>query len=106
MKTTEEIFNKCIQLSKASVQLGLDENYELKNCRELWRKQKWYSENEIIYEIKKVQNSNKLFNDFETDFLNILFNTPDLNSMSSDEDSLNKDLTAKQQVVTSNTKRK
>jgi len=43
---------------------------------------KWFSEREILDAIKKVQNSNKLFNDFETDFLNILFNAPDLNSSS------------------------
>jgi hypothetical protein len=55
------------------------------------RDKEWYSKDEIMDAIKKVQNSNKLFNDFETDFLNILFNTPDLNSRSSDEDSLNKD---------------
>jgi hypothetical protein len=54
------------------------------------RDKEWYSKDEILDAIKKVQNSNKLFNDFETDFLNILFNTPDLNSRSSDEDSLNK----------------
>jgi hypothetical protein len=53
------------------------------------RDKEWYSKDEILDAIKKVQNSNKLFNDFETDFLNILFNTPDLNSRSSDEDSLN-----------------
>ena len=50
----------------------------------------WYSEDEILDAIKKVKNSNKLFNDFENDFLNILFNAPDLNSRSSEEDSLNK----------------
>jgi hypothetical protein len=54
------------------------------------RDKEWYSKDEILDAIKKVQNSNKLFNDFETDFLNILFNAPDLNSRSSDEDSLNK----------------
>jgi len=52
-KTTEEIFNKCIIMSKTSVDLGLDENYELKNCRDIWKKEKWYSEEEIINAIKQ-----------------------------------------------------
>ena len=46
-KTTEDIFNKCITLSKASVDLGIDENYELKNCRDLWKKEVWISEDSL-----------------------------------------------------------
>ena len=47
-KTTEDIFNKCITLSKTSVDLGIDENYELKNCRDLWKKEVWISEDSIL----------------------------------------------------------
>jgi hypothetical protein len=56
MKTTEDIFDKCIQLSKASVQLGLDKNYELKNCRDIWKKEKWYSEEEVKEKFKQLKN--------------------------------------------------
>ena len=67
MKTTEEIF-KDIFSETSSI-------YFMNAW--LWNKnkhnQKWYSEDEITEAIKKVQNSNKLFNDFEGDLRKNLF---------------------------------
>ena len=93
MKTSEEIFDKCIQLSKASILLGLDENYELKNCRDIWKKEKWFSEDEIKKAIAKcysyghAEPLTNYYNEKDDNLicvaqlLELLFNSPDLNSM-------------------------
>ena len=72
IKTTREIINQTPKFNINDAKEKLDYHFNTK----------WFSEEEILDAIKKVQNSNKLFNDFETDFLNILFNAPDLNSSS------------------------
>jgi hypothetical protein len=83
MKTTTQITQEHKAFLTSVNEMPMNKYLEKANV-------KWYSEDKILDAIKKVQNSNKLFNDFETDFLNILFNTPDLNSRSFNKDSFNK----------------
>jgi hypothetical protein len=64
MKTTKEIINDELGVILNSV------DYDVNNALfEINKNKKWYSEEEIKEAIKKVQNSNELFNDFEGDLL-------------------------------------
>ena len=41
IRTSEEIFDKAVQLGKAAISLGLDEDFRLENTRDTLRKDKW-----------------------------------------------------------------
>ena len=87
MKTTKEIINDELGVILNSV------DYDVNNALfEINKNKKWWSEEEIRIAISEVKQweHHDLSKDWEIELINKLFNAPDLNSRSSDEDSLNK----------------
>lgn len=77
IKTSEEIFDKCLTLSKASVDMGCDDDFNLKNTREVLRKENWVDVYDINKRLSSVMNvrcdekeMRKLIIDIQLEFQN------------------------------------